>query len=73
MLAEGNGHHSVEKEDFLENSCNASCFVQLKSILFNLLYVFDSFSQRWQSALFHRFIFFNPLTALLSAHGVRAS
>ena len=33
--------HSYEKEDFLENSCILSCSVQFKSILFNLLCVFD--------------------------------
>ena len=32
---------SLEKEDFLENLCILSCFVQLKSVLFNLFCVFD--------------------------------
>ena len=32
---------SFQKEDFLENSRILSCLVQLKSVLFNLLYVFD--------------------------------
>ena len=31
--------HSLEKEDFLKNVCILSCFVQLKSILSNLLCV----------------------------------
>ena len=33
----------LEKEDFLENLHVLSCFVQLKSILFNLLCVLDHF------------------------------
>ena len=36
--------HSFEKEDFLENSCILSCFVQLISILLNLACVFDLFT-----------------------------
>ena len=34
-----------EKEDYLENSCILSCFVRIKGILFNLLCVFDLFTQ----------------------------
>ena len=44
--------HSLEKEDFLKNVCILSCFVQLKSILSNLLCVSDLFSEHWQSTLF---------------------
>ena len=50
------GHYvvrSLENEDFLENSHVLSCFVQLKSVLFNLLCVLDFFPpERWQSAVF---------------------
>ena len=49
--------HSLEKEDFLENLHVLSCFVQLKTILFNLLCVVDLFSEHWQSTLFENFFF----------------
>ena len=38
--------NSLETEDFLENSHILSWFVQLKSILFNLLCVLDLSSER---------------------------
>ena len=38
-----------EKEDFLGNLCFLSCFIRLKSVLFNLLCVFELFL--WQQNL----------------------
>ena len=40
---------SLEKEDFFENLHVLSCFVRLKSILFNLLYVLDLVRVKWNS------------------------
>ena len=54
------------KKDFLENSCILSCFVQLKSILFNLLCVFDFFHSAGSQLLF-RLILFSVLRSLPSA------
>ena len=47
---------SLEKEDILENSYVLSCFVQLKSVLFNLLCVSDLFSKNAGSQLCFRYI-----------------
>ena len=49
---------SLEKDNFLKNLHILSCFVQLKSVLFNLLRVLDLFSERRQSTLFKIFFGF---------------
>ena len=51
---------TLEKWDSLQKSRNLSCFVQLKSFLFNPLCVFDLFSKGWQSTLFEIFFFCDP-------------
>ena len=48
---------SLEKEDFLENLHILFCFVQLKSILFNLLCVLDFFQNAGSQLCFR---FFSP-------------
>ena len=49
--------HSFKKEDFLKNSHILSCLVRLKSILLNLLCVFDLFQNTGSQHCF-RFYFF---------------
>ena len=61
---------SVEKEDFLENLHVLSCFVQLKSVLFNLLCVLDPFSELRQSTLFQVF-FHDNMTNMFETNSLR--